>query len=297
MSTIIAYVPALHRGYVDFFKKYRGGSLYILGAEFIREFPRMDRDIRALAPEETKRAVEALGIFSRVEVLTEGNIKDLLPELVEGGSCGSPSINSGHKNLVESQIFMPDEDISRHFAEKYLTGKNVEFVSVFLRWDKQISTKELEVPPDRVISEEALDKELMGLALKESEKSRDWWRQIGGVIVKNGEVLLAAHNKPLPSEHSAGAFGDPRSNFDAGQSIELSKAIHAEAALIAEAARRGLALEGASLYVTTFPCPICAKSIALSGIRRVYYKKGYSLLDAEDVLRAHRVEIVLVKSA
>ena len=64
---------------------------------------------------------------------------------------------------------------------------------------------------------------------------------------------------------------------------------------VAEAARRGLALDDSSLYITTFPCPVCAKSIALSGIKHVYYKKGYSLLDAEDVLRAYGVEIVLVE--
>ena len=274
---VIAHIPALHRGYMNFFRTYAGGKLYILGGEFLKEFPRMDRDIRALAPEEIKTFLEPLGIFSRVEVLTEKNLKELLPE------------------LAELQIFMPDEDISRYFVKIYLLDKKVEFVPVFLRWDKQISTKELEVPPDRVISERALDKEMMGVALKESEKSPDWWRQIGGVIAKNGKVILAAHNRPLPSEHSVGAFGDPRSNFDAGENIELSKAVHAEAALVAEAARRGLALDDSSLYITTFPCPVCAKSIALSGIKHVYYKKGYSLLDAEDVLRAYGVEIVLVE--
>ena len=52
--SLIAYIPALHKGYVDFFKKYRGSTLYILSKELIREVPRMDRDIRALEPEEVK---------------------------------------------------------------------------------------------------------------------------------------------------------------------------------------------------------------------------------------------------
>ena len=136
----------------------------------------------------------------------------------------------------------------------------------------------------------------MGAAFREAEKSPDWWRQIGAIALKDGKILLTGFNKPVPSkDYTLGPFGDPRSNFDAGIGFEISKAIHAEAGVIATAARRGLPLEGASLYITTFPCPVCAKSIAASGIKRVYYSKGYSLLDAEDVLRAAGVEIVLVK--
>ena len=63
-------------------------------------------------------------------------------------------------------------------------------------------------------------------------------------------------------------FGDPRSNFDAGKNIELSKFIHAEASLIAQAAKQGAKLEGASIYVTTFPCPVCARLVATAGLRK-----------------------------
>lgn len=273
---VIAYIPALHRGYVDFFARYRGGVLYILDEELVREAPRMERDIRALNAIEVKTLLDGLAIFERIVVLGRNNLAD---------AQNYPAL-----------IIMPDEDVSRAFAAGYLGDKEVEFVSVFLRWDKQISTKEMEVPPDRVISRAQFDKEMMRAASAEAARSPDWWRQIGAIAVKDGKILLAAYNKPMPSkDYTFGPFGDPRSNFDAGEYFELSKAIHAEAGVIAEAARRGVALAGASLYVTTFPCPVCAKSIAAAGIRRVYYAKGYSLLDAEDVLKAYGVEIVTVK--
>lgn len=273
---IISYIPALHRGYLDFFKKYAGGVLYILGEEFAKELPRMDRDIRALAPNEVKTAVEALGIFTAVRVLTAAGINEL--------------------RNASDQIVMPDEDLNRHFAETHLKNKEVLFVKTFLRWDKQISTAEFEVPPERVISQDALDKELMGRASGEAEKSPDWWRQIGAILTdEKKNILLVAYNNSVLSEYALNAFGDPRSNFDAGERIDLVKTIHAEAALIARAAKRGLALEGAYLYVITFPCPVCAKSIATAGIKKLYYSKGYSLLDAEDVFRAYGIEIVLVK--
>ena len=276
LVSVISYIPEIHKGYVDFFKKYSGGTLYILAEDLVREVPRMERDIRALKPEEIKALLEGLKLFEKITVLDRA----ALPELVHN----------------TAPIVMPDEDVNRHFATEHLAGKKVEFVSVFLRWDKQISTKEMEVPPDRVISQSEADKELMGVALKEAEKSPDWWRRIGAVAVRDGKVLLAGFNKPMPSkDYTFGPFGDPRANFDAGVSIELAKTIHAEAAVIAEAARRGVSLDGASLYATTFPCPVCAKSIAAAGIKKLYYSKGYSLLDAEDILKAYGVEIVMVK--
>lgn len=273
---VISYIPAIHKGYVDFFNKYSGGTLYILAEDMVREVPRMERDIRALKPVEIKALVEGLKIFEKIIVLDKTALTAVQSDPAE--------------------IIMPDEDVNRHFAEQYLQDKKVEFVSVFLRWDKQISTKEMEVPPDRVISQSEADREIMGAAFKEAEKSPDWWRQIGAIAVRDGKILLAGFNQPLPSkDYTFGSFGDPRSNFDAGVSFELAKTIHAEAAVISEAAKRGIALEGASMYVTTFPCPVCAKSIAAAGIKRVYYSKGYSLLDAEDVLKAHGVEIVMVR--
>lgn len=273
---LISYIPALHKGYVDFFKKYAGGTLYILGDPFVKEHPRMDRDLRALAPEEIKAMVEALGIFSSVEVLNEKTLEKLETET--------------------PLIVIPDEDLNRKFAKTHLPGKTVKFVKTFLRWDKQISTTEFEIPPDRIISAETLDQELMATALQEAEKSSDWWRQIGAILTDaDKKFILAAHNNSVLSEYTLNALGDPRSNFDAGERIDLVKTIHAEAAVIARAARRGIPLEGAYIYVTTFPCPVCAKSIAEAGIKKLFYSKGYSLLDAEDVLRAYDVEIVMMK--
>jgi dCMP deaminase len=196
----------------------------------------------------------------------------------------------------ELQIVMPDEDVSRALAKEHLGGYDVSFSPTFLRWDKQITTTEFEVPSHRIISAQARDKRLMEIANAEASYSTDWWRQVGAVIVQDGVVVANGHNRPLVAEdYTINTFGDPRSNFDAGQSIELQKMIHGEAGLIAVAARDGVPLKGASIYVTTFPCPNCAKLIALSGIKHVYYEKGYSLLDAEDVFATYGVELVLVK--
>jgi dCMP deaminase len=106
--------------------------------------------------------------------------------------------------------------------------------------------------------------------------------------------MLSAHNTHLPSVYEVYYAGDPRSNFNAGESIEISKAIHSEASIIAQASKYGVSTKGCELFVTTFPCPACANLIALSGITRVYFADGYSLVGSIDVLREYGVEVVRV---
>ena len=49
------------------------------------------------------------------------------------------------------------------------------------------------------------------------------------------------------------------------------------------------------MYVTTFPCPTCAKLIAYSGIKKLYAGGGYAVLDGELVLKAKGVKIIFVE--
>lgn len=270
---LVAYVPVLHAGYISLFKKYPG-ALYLLGKDLILEFPRMEREIRLVSPEDMKKAVEGLGIVSKVEIL---------------GKEGIAKISS------DTEIIMPDEDLMHSVAEKYFSKHLVSFDKVFLRWDKPITLHENIVDPNRVISQKDFDKEMIKLAFESADKSSDWWRQVGAVAVKNGKVLFVGYNRHLPSPNSPYENGDPRNNFDAGESLDLSTAMHAEAGIIAEAAKKGESLNGSSMYVTTFPCPVCAKSIVEAGIKKVFYSKGYSLVDAEKLFKQYGIEIVLVQ--
>jgi cytidine deaminase len=56
---------------------------------------------------------------------------------------------------------------------------------------------------------------------------------------------------------------------------EFSRPVHAEMAVIIDAARRGVSVDGHSMYVTTFPCHNCTKHIIAAGLRRVVYLEPY----------------------
>ena len=272
-KAVVAYVPALHAGYLSFFKKYKRGDLFILGTSLISLTPRMERDIRALTPGEARKAIEGLNMFSTVALLEKNTIKK---DLSNYGS-----------------IVLPDEDVSRNIARAFFKNKRVLFEKVFLRWDKIISATEHKVPPGRIISTKSGDLKFLREALGEATRSPDWWRQIGAVLVKGRKVQLRAYNRHFPSNGTSGIMGDPRSNFDYGEQPEIYLSIHAEADIIAQAARRGLSLKGADIFVTTFPCPNCARLLVRAGIRRLFYARGYSKLDAEEILKSAGVEIIL----
>lgn len=71
---------------------------------------------------------------------------------------------------------------------------------------------------------------------------------------------------------------------------EFGRQVHAEMAAIIDAARRGVAVDGHSMYVTTFPCHNCAKHIVAAGIRRVIYLEPYPKSRANSL---HGEELVL----
>lgn len=277
MKYIVAYVPVLHKGYQNLFEKY-GGTLYLIGPDFVSEsFPRLIRDLRQLSVEDMQRAVTGLKVCDAVEILTKDNIETL--------------------DKKENTIVMPDEDLSHGIAREHFSVCTVTYENTFLRWDKPLTLQEQKIAPDRTITTDALHRECITEANEESKKSGDWWRQIGVVIVKNDKVLFRSHNKHLPSEYVVYATGNPRDNFDAGEHPEIYLTVHGEAGAIAQAARSGTSLEGADIYVTTFPCANCARLLVEAGIKNVYYRDGYSMLDAEDILKEAGVNIILVQDA
>ncbi len=273
---IIAFVPVLHEGYRKFFDKHSDAdTLYIFGKDLIEhEFTYLWKDTRALDQELMRTALESLGFFKHIEILTLDTLEKLRGE--------------------EIQIIAPDEDVSRELVEKYFKGKKIELDTVFLRLDKHKSMEEKPADVDQTITKDEFARTVIKDLKVEAEKSSDWYRRIASAIVRDGKILLVAHNEHLPNAHMPYVMGDPRTNFHKGVGVELSTSIHSEASLISEAARKGIALDGTSLYVTIFPCPPCAKLIANAGIKKLYYSGGYVVLDQDQLLKEKGVEIIYV---
>lgn len=117
--------------------------------------------------------------------------------------------------------------------------------------------------------------------------------KVGALVVKRGRVILEAWNETLPGEKycQSGVCIRQQKKYHGGQRVEIVCSLHAEASLVAQAARRGISLTGADIYVSTFPCYICSKLLAKAGIDRLYYMSGYGVNDGLRFFRAAKIPV------
>lgn len=71
---------------------------------------------------------------------------------------------------------------------------------------------------------------------------------------------------------------------------EYGRVVHAEMNAVCDAARRGVALKGATLFCTTFPCHNCTKHIIAAGVSRVIFMEPYPKSKAKE-LHENEIEI------
>lgn len=104
---------------------------------------------------------------------------------------------------------------------------------------------------------------------------------VGAVIVKNKQVVATGYNgSPSGSAHctTQGYCYPGLSSCDASKTLP-SRAVHAEANAIAQAAKHGISTDGASIYVTLEPCLSCLKLIISAGIKEIFYETSFNAGD------------------
>jgi len=269
---IVLHVPVIHKGYLDFFKRIEGetSNIYLIDEELQEELSEIKPDIASIDSKTVKELLNKIG-FENILIFSKSNIEEIRGK----------------------EIVLIQDEISRNLYEKYLKGEKVEWESVFLRWDKNQVLAELPTE-DIPISKEDFDTDKMKEAYKEAEKSSDWWRQIGAVLVKNRKIIARSYNQGVPNDNTPYQLGSIRDFFKAGEKQDFSPTIHAEQKLISEAAKNGIQLQGTTLYLTHFPCSVCAKLIAYSGIKNLYFSEGASNLDGKKILELVGVKITRV---
>jgi dCMP deaminase len=278
MKQVLLYLPVVHAGHEVLFARHGDAAeVLVLGEGFRRLFKSLAKDIRALPPERAARFLQILLPGTPVRVIEPAD----LPGAV-----------------TAETLVLPDEDITRILAAEHHLGEGRELVfdPTFLRWDREWSQAQRPADFDEKLAVSELPGRLVARARELAGHSSDWWRQVGAIAWRGEEILGAAWNHHVPTEYAPYVDGDPRDGFSRGVRADLSTAIHAEASVVAQAARAGRALNGADIYVTTFPCPACARLIAESGFRRCYFTGPYSVLEGDAVLRAAGVELLWVEA-
>ncbi|MFN7341187.1 MAG: deoxycytidylate deaminase [Opitutia bacterium] len=113
------------------------------------------------------------------------------------------------------------------------------------------------------------DDYFMATALLLSSRSSCERLHVGCLMVSSGphpnRIVAAGYNGFLP-----GAPHDSKIRDGHEQAT-----VHAEQNAVADAAKRGITLQGAVCYVTHFPCVNCAKILASAGIAEIRYRHDY----------------------
>ncbi|MCD6259426.1 MAG: dCMP deaminase [Helicobacteraceae bacterium] len=118
------------------------------------------------------------------------------------------------------------------------------------------------------------DQNFINIAKEIATASKCVSKQVGAVIVKDGRVLSTGYNGTPAGyinccEHWDGIY--TKEHHEWSKTYE----IHAEMNAIIWAARKGISIEDATIYVTLEPCSDCSKNIIASGIKRIVYAKPY----------------------
>ena len=100
----------------------------------------------------------------------------------------------------------------------------------------------------------------------------------GCVIVRDRQILVTGYvGSPIGLPHcdEVGHQMKKMLHEDGTVSEHCVRTVHAEQNAICQAAKRGIALEGSTLYCRMTPCRVCAMLIINCGIKRVVCEKKY----------------------
>jgi dCMP deaminase len=120
---------------------------------------------------------------------------------------------------------------------------------------------------------------------------------IGVVIVKDKRILATGYvGSPVGMPHcdEAGHQMKKVTHEDGSETQHCMRTSHAEINAICNAARYGIAIDGATIYGKFEPCYTCAKAIINAGIKRVVCEKQYhAASDTRELFKLAKIDFVV----
>lgn len=113
------------------------------------------------------------------------------------------------------------------------------------------------------------DEYFMNIAREVATRSTCDRKFVGAVVVRDRSILATGYNgsiKGLPHCDEEGHL------MEEGHCV---RTVHAEANAIVQAAKNGMRIDGADIYVTASPCWGCFRLIANAGIGRIVFGEFY----------------------
>lgn len=168
------------------------------------------------------------------------------------------------------------------------------------KFDNGGTIEQLQAQVEEVISKlsykrPSWDEYFMELANTASKRATCDRGRSGCVIVKDRQLLVTGYvGSPsgLPHCDEVGHLFRQTIEEDGRITNHCVRTVHAEQNAICQAARRGISLEGATLYCRMTPCRTCAMLIINCGIKRVVCEKKYHAgAESEELFRQAGIQL------
>ncbi|MCA1664681.1 MAG: cytidine/deoxycytidylate deaminase family protein [Myxococcales bacterium] len=129
------------------------------------------------------------------------------------------------------------------------------------------------------------DEYFMNIARVVSSRSTCDRKFVGAVIVRDKTILSTGYNGSIRGMPHCSEVGHMM------EDNHCVATIHAESNAILQAAKNGVSIDGASIYVTASPCWSCFKQVTNCGIRRIVFGEFYRDTRIFDVAKKLNVEL------
>lgn len=220
-----------------------------------------------------------------------------------------------HGQKISDCFFQSDLILSNN-VEISCTGKNEAYECMSNKIRSYLGALR-----DPTMSNPTLKETLMAAAYTSGRRSRCLKRKVGAVITDKYDRIISSgfNGVPIGLKECRADKGDcyrdikrkeissrivTRLNIEENainredaenivkenvKLLELCRALHGEESAIMNLVGRSADLDGSKIYVTTYPCNLCANKIVQTGIKEVIYFEPYPVEEAKKIFKDARV--------
>ena len=127
------------------------------------------------------------------------------------------------------------------------------------------------------------DEYFLGFAEAASKRATCDRKHVGAVVILNRQIVSSGYNGSVIGAEHCDEVGH---DMEDGHCV---RTIHAEMNALAQAARRGAKIEGATIYSTASPCWDCFRVLVNAGIQRYVYGEVYDAGGKDQMARIEKI--------
>jgi dCMP deaminase len=114
----------------------------------------------------------------------------------------------------------------------------------------------------------------MDIAHMAASRSTCGRKNVGAIIVKDRTIVSTGYNGSIRNAPHCD-HRDEKGLVTVDGEVHCDLTVHAEMNAIVQAAKNGVSVGDADIYITASPCWPCFKNIANAGIKTIYYAEFY----------------------